>query len=538
MASVALADLPRLALLFGGVGTVTLVASVVNAQRKRNPKGLPLPPGPKPLPVVGNLKDVPQEDPWVGYKELADKYGMAPPNLTAFIADSHAGDMVYLNVFGQGILVVGSQSRAVDMLAKRAVGFSSRPEAAMLELIDFQWSFGVMPYGTLWKDNRRTFHHFFTPTVLEQWHPIICEERDGFLKQLKANPKPTPDELFDAVHLLFGRAIMRVAYGFEDAPTNAEIIRDVDTVINAFGECSVPGKYLVNSFPILKHVPAWAPGAGFQTYMKGLAVKSRNICTTPLQMAKANLAKGLNRKYPSMAAALIDKMAGTKFTSEVEKACEESIIEGVVDCDRWNYPPRHLANYPDIQKRAQEEIDSVVGSDRLPNVDDRVQMPYVQALIKEVARWWTVVPLGVPHVNNEDQEYDGFFIPKDTIIIPNAWAIMHSEEHYEKPFDFMPERFLDKDGNLNKSVLEPESAVFGYGRRICPGRFFSSDALFIYASSLLAMFDVTPPRDDAGNFVPIKVEPNFIGNTANVKPRKFTCEFSVRASREHLLSAL
>ena len=98
-----------------------------------------------------------------------------------------------------------------------------------------------------------------------------------------------------------------------------------------------------------------------------------------------------------------------------------------------------MVKYPEVQKRAQEEIDSVVGSDRLPNVEDRVQMPYVQALIKEVSRWWTVVPLGmfcgrihhvkalyspnpgVPHVNNEDQEYEGFFIPKDTIIIPNAW---------------------------------------------------------------------------------------------------------------------
>jgi hypothetical protein len=86
---------------------------------------------------------------------------------------------------------------------------------------------------------------------------------------------------------------MRIAYGFEDAPTNAALIHDAEVVLDGFGESSVPGKFLVNSFPILKHVPAWMPGAGFQTYMKDLAIKSRNICTPPLKLAKANLVSAL-----------------------------------------------------------------------------------------------------------------------------------------------------------------------------------------------------------------------------------------------------
>ena len=112
---------------------------------------------------------------------------------------------------------------------------------------------------------------------------------------------------------------------------------------------------------------------------------------------------------------------------------------------------------------------------------------------------------------------------------------MHSEELFERPWEFLPERYIGRDGRINKSVPDPEIGAFGYGRRyvralpstlasplitrthrICPGRHFSNDALFLYAASLLAVFNITPPKDEAGNTVPIKVEPNFVGNTANV----------------------
>ena len=99
-----------------------------------------------------------------------------------------------------------------------------------------------------------------------------------------------------------------------------------------------------------------------------------------------------------------------------------------------------LANNPEVQRKGREEVDSVVGLDRLPVIEDRDSMPYVHAIVKEVQRWYTTVPLGTlwshfklwisdsyrlitgtPHVNDEDDEYDGFFIPKDTFVFTNAW---------------------------------------------------------------------------------------------------------------------
>jgi cytochrome P450 len=76
---------------------------------------------------------------------------------------------------------------------------------------------------------------------------------------------------------------------------------------------------------------------------------------------------------------------------------------------------------PDVLKKAQEEIDRVIGSERLPTISDEAQLPYISALVKEVFRWGQVAPQGVPHALREDDLYKGYFIPKNSVIIPNIW---------------------------------------------------------------------------------------------------------------------
>ena len=80
-----------------------------------------------------------------------------------------------------------------------------------------------------------------------------------------------------------------------------------------------------------------------------------------------------------------------------------------------------MTAYPEVQRKAQEEIDRVVGSDRLPNIRDREDLPYVNAIAKEVLRWHPVGPLGFPHLSTEEDVYEGYFIPKGSIVIPNIW---------------------------------------------------------------------------------------------------------------------
>ncbi|THU75616.1 cytochrome P450, partial [Dendrothele bispora CBS 962.96] len=105
--------------------------------------------------------------------------------------------------------------------------------------------------------------------------------------------------------------------------------------------------------------------------------------------------------------------------------------------------------FPQVQRRAQEELDRVVGRSRLPSFADAKHLPYVQAIVNEILRWKPPTPVGIPHASIEDAYYDGFFIPKGTVLIPNVWFLNRDPETYGPDADqFRPERHLDQDGNL------------------------------------------------------------------------------------------
>jgi len=144
--------------------------------------------------------------------------------------------------------------------------------------------------------------------------------------------------------------------------------------------------------------------------------------------------------------------------------------------------------HPDIQKRAQAELDSVTGRERLPTFDDRARLPFVDAVCKEILRWHPITPVGVPHTVTKDDIYAGFFIPKGAMVIGNTWSILHDSALYPEPDLFKPERFLNPDGSLlDDPVL---TSAFGFGKRICPGRHFVDTTLFISIASLFSVFNI------------------------------------------------
>ncbi|KAH6905496.1 cytochrome P450, partial [Coprinopsis sp. MPI-PUGE-AT-0042] len=165
-----------------------------------------------------------------------------------------------------------------------------------------------------------------------------------------------------------------------------------------------------------------------------------------------------------------------------------------------------LAMHPEVQQKAHTEIGRVVAHDRLPHLNDLDQLPYIRAILKELARWHVVTPFTVPHLSREDDEYKGYFIPKGTVILPNAWAILNNPEVFVNPRQFNPDRYLDEDGNIDTNVPDPEIAAFGYGRRICPGRHLSLEIIASMIASLLAVFEVKPPKDESGNAIVLEMD--------------------------------
>jgi cytochrome P450 len=119
---------------------------------------------------------------------------------------------------------------------------------------------------------------------------------------------------------------------------------------------------------------------------------------------------------------------------------------------------------PKAMKKAQEELDRVVGKGELPDSSHEDKLPYIDALIKEILRWSPPLPLAFPNRAMQDDVYRGYLIPKGATVLENVWAICRDPRIYPDPETFNPERFL-KDGKINPLVFNPEDRVFGTGRR-------------------------------------------------------------------------
>ena len=173
-----------------------------------------------------------------------------------------------------------------------------------------------------------------------------------------------------------------------------------------------------------------------------------------------------------------------------------------------------MVRHPEVQARAQAEIDAVIG-ERLPTHDDRPHLrsctmfrlfrfplthpspAFIDAILKEVMRMHPAIPLVTPHDTTQDIIYEGQFIPKGTSLVANTWCMGYNPEMFPEPESFKPERYLDPE------LLKQEPFTFGFGRRICVGRYLGEAVMWIAAASVLACFTVVPLKRD-GKEVPIK----------------------------------
>jgi cytochrome P450 len=158
--------------------------------------------------------------------------------------------------------------------------------------------------------------------------------------------------------------------------------------------------------------------------------------------------------------------------------------------------------FPEVQCRAQAELDAVVGRERLPTFTDAPRLPYVRAVIKEVLRWRPALPLGLPHAAAEDDWYDGIFIPKGATCMVNTWQCNHDRAIFgDDADDFKPERHLDGKGELLPGPIETNReghVSFGFGQRICVGKHLANDSLFIATARILWATTLECMRDEDG----------------------------------------
>ncbi|KAI0745142.1 cytochrome P450 [Earliella scabrosa] len=434
------------------------------------------------------MLDVPTENMEQAFYDLTQKYG----------------ELVYLNTFGQPMIVLGSQEAALDLLDKRSGNYSDRIFSIMGPLTGWTWLFSVLPYGSQWRRTRRLFHEYLNSNATIKHRPIQQLHSRRYLVRMLETPE---DFLHHARHL-FGASIIRVGYGIDvdTDKSGIDYLGIAEEAMHKFSLTFVPGKFLVETFPILRFLPSWAPGATFKRRAAEWYPSVRRMCDVPWNAAMAAWREG--KCMPSMATGLLERLGRAEepdgLEEEYSKNAIASAYAGGADTTLSTLQTFYLAmaSHPEVQARAQAELEAVIGPHRLPTYDDWPDLPYVSAVLKECLRWRPVVPLSLTHLSVHEDEYRGYRIPARTAIVNSPWAYARDPKIYHDPETFNPERFL-KDGKIDRNVRDPSTIVFGYGRRICPGRFFAEAAVFITISSVLHTFSISPPLDESGKPIDI-----------------------------------
>jgi fumagillin biosynthesis cytochrome P450 monooxygenase len=314
------------------------------------------------------------------------------------------------------------------------------------------------------------------------------------------------------------------------------LVRLVEQMMENFSSAFVPLSWAVDVVPQLRYLPEWLPGMGYKKVARAWYRLNRAVWDTPFSLVQRQMAVGANR--PSYVSSLLAKLADNtdgKLSRRDENMIKETaaiLYGGGADTTISTLNSFILAMllFPDVQRKAQKEIDDVIGTGRLPQFEDHGNLPYVSALVKESLRWFPVLPVATTHVVDAELTYEGFQIPKGAYLVTSIWWLLHDPDVYAEPSSFDPSRFLE-----SRDEPDPAKHAFGYGRRICPGRFLAMESLYITISRFLAVFDITRAVDDEGRELEIKVEPT-AGLISHPTPYPFVIKVRSAAHEELIRS--
>ncbi|QRW23620.1 cytochrome P450 family protein [Rhizoctonia solani] len=501
-----MADVEKL--LAGSLGALALVWLCHRTLHQQ----LPLPPGPSGHWIWGNVAEmnVPHR-PVKAATDWKEQYG----------------DIICLRTLSNTTVIINSEALATELLEKRAAETSDRPRNVFVrELMGWNTSTVLHTHNNRHRQLRKTMALVLQQSQARTYSTLHSSNLLQFLRALAK----TPDNYMNHIDDSASRFIMNLAYGHE-------IIED-DPLVAAvragqiYMEDGLATHRWVNSLPFLRYYPAWAPGGEFQKVAREGLRRRLEYANVPFD----TVMDGIRRNQlvqPSFTSRLLEQKGGANASEEDVDlikwsaaslfgggtATTVSILATLIFC---------LVIHPEITKKAQDEIDRVIGPNRLPTVHDRGSLPYVEAVLQEVMRYYPVVPLCIPHSTEQDIEFQGYRIPKGSSIEPNLWAILHDPDIYSDPHVFRPERYLE-----SKPAPDPRKYIFGFGRRICPGIHIAYDSTFINCAGLISVFDFRASAellasvDAAGG----RESPDMwklFNSSKIVRPKPFRCSIQLR----------
>ncbi|KII86265.1 hypothetical protein PLICRDRAFT_164703 [Plicaturopsis crispa FD-325 SS-3] len=488
-----------LSILLAGLAIYLLQRVSEQAKRRAS-----LPPGPRGLPLVGNLFDMPTSNQWMKFAEWGKKYG----------------DICFVTIFGKPIIILNTAKAAIDILEKKSAIYSDRPTFLMVgELAGWNDMLVLSPYGEKSRLHRKLLYKTIgTAKSVQRLVPIAEAETRRFINRVISKP----EDLATQIRHSAGAIILLVSYGYEVQEHHDPFVDLVERADSQFSECTTPGAFWVDVVPIFRYVPEWFPGAGFKRLAKEFRQTLHDMVERPFAFVKEQMDTG--NAVPSYTHELLEKKGLTADEELAIKWSAASLYSGGGDTTISAIHAFFLAMtlYPEVQKQAQAEIEAVVGTHTLPTYTDRERLPYVDALVKEVLRWNTVVPLA-PHCVLEEDVHEGYRIPAGSTVIANLDNMLHDPLTYPNPSVFDPTRFIPSEGKVPQK--DPRSICFGFGRRVCPGIHFADMTVFSSCVMALATLNIAKYVENG-----MVVEPVMDKTPGSVNhPVPFKCSITARA---------
>ncbi|XP_070789212.1 cytochrome P450 2K6-like isoform X4 [Pituophis catenifer annectens] len=440
----------------------------------RNNSSHNLPPGPRTIPILGNLHMMDLKRPYGTLIEWSKEYG----------------PFFRIKLGLQEMVVLTGYETVKEALVNQAEAFAERPFVPILE--EATKGFGLtFAHGEHWKVIRR-----FTLSTLRDYgmgkrtiEDKITEECSVLTKTMETyagKPFDITRILTAAVSNIIVSILLEKRYEYEDA-TFLRLLKIIRENVQLLGS---PAVLLYNFFPML----GFLLGA-HKTIMKNQKELHDFIQTTFIEYLQ-DLDENDQRNFIEsfLVRQRQENMKMTHdgyFHNENLIGLVENLFGAGTDTTsntlRWAI--LLMMKYPEIQSKHFHPIAREIG-DIQPRTDHRVKMPYTDAVIHEFQRFANIIPSNLPHATTMDITFKGFFIAKGTYIIPLLTSVLHDESQWEKPHKFYPEHFLDSEG---KFVKRDAFMPFSAGRRVCAGENLAKMELFLFFTSLLQKFTFQPP---------------------------------------------
>ncbi|KAI6090002.1 cytochrome P450 [Hypoxylon rubiginosum] len=488
--------------------TISIVATVFLLLYRlsrigQRPKGYP--PGPPTLPLIGNLHQMPNKQGHLQFQKWAEEYGP-----------------IYSLILGTQVMIVLSSDQAIkDLLDKRSNIYSSRPETYLGNIVSGGYRMLLMEYGETWRMIRKVVHNSLNIKAARTYVPYQDLENKAMLLAMLEQPA----SFIDHIKRYSNSLTTQMLFGFRTISTDDPRLKQLFHGFEKFSEVTGSASAaLLDVFPILRYLPdVLLP---MRRYSKELHRKEYDLYVGHYLETKRKLREG--KAKPCFCVDLVRAQEELGFSDGIAAYVSGSLLEAGSDTTSATLVGfmQAMILFPGVPKAAQAELDRVCG-DRLPDLNDLPDLPYIRGCMKESMRWMPTAILGIPHAVIRDDDYMGYKIPKGAAVMWNVWAIHNDPKRHADPRRFDPNRWAhdsqtSAEAAMNSDASKRDHFLFGAGRRLCQGMHIADRSLFLAISRMLWAFDFERAVDeetkkeivpDMGDLIP--------DNGLLVQPRPF-----------------